>query len=177
MKTEFETQILDIDEKETKAKLKKIGAVAQPAELNRRWVFDIRPDHSHQWIRLRTNGKKTTLCYKKRNDNSVTGTEELEVIVDDFEKTYEMISKLDFYFDKYYQENQSQIFVLDDIEFKIDKWPMIPTLLEIEAKSKKSVEKGLKLLGFYGKDFGHQGHVKIFRQYGIDLHNFKELKF
>jgi adenylate cyclase class 2 len=177
MQKEFETQVLNIDEADIRAKLKKLGAKEEPKKSHRRWVYDINPHGCSEWVRLRTDGKKTTICYKLRKDNSPTGTEEIEVEVDDFEKTAELLSKLSFYFEKYYQENISQIYRLDDIEFKIDKWPMIPTMFEIEAKSEKGVARGLELLGLTGREYGHHGHVRIYKDYGIDLHDLKELKF
>lgn len=177
MQNEFETQVLDINKDEIIGKLRKLGAVETPEVFQRRWVYDINPNGCHEWIRVRTNGKKTTLCYKKRTDNSVAGTQELEVEVDDFEKTVELISSLSFYFGKFYQENKRHAFTLGDIEFTVDTWPMIPPILEIEGKSEDDVVKGLKLLGLNGKEFGHHGHISIYKKYGIDLHGHKILKF
>ena len=177
MQKEFETQILNIDAEEIKNKLIKLGAKADKEKFQRRWVYDINPDGCFEWVRLRTDGEKTTICYKSRKDHSISGTEELEIEVDNFEKTAEMLGKLKFYFDKFYQEDIKQDFFLGDIEFKIDKWPMIPPMMEIEAKNEAGVRKGLKLLGLEGKEFGHHGHIAIYKTYGIDLHNIKELKF
>jgi len=177
MQNEYETQILNIDEKEIRKKLKKIGAKPLSKKFHRRFVYDINPNGCSEWLRLRTDGKKTTICYKLRKDHTPNGTQELEIGVDDFDKTAELLSKLSFFTDKFYQENISQIFTLDDIEFKIDRWPMIPTMFEIEAKSENGVKNGLKLLGLEGKEYGHHGHIQIYREYGIDLHSHKELKF
>ena len=107
----------------------------------------------------------------------MSGTSEIEVEVDDFEKTHEILSKLHFHCDMYYQENKRINFHIDDIEFAIQDWPMIPTVLEIEAKSEAGVKRGLKLLGLEGKDHGHHGYIAIYKKYGIDLHNQKILKF
>lgn len=177
MQQEFETQVINIDEAEIRRKLAKLGAKAEPEKFHRRWVYDINPNGCSEWVRLRTDGKKTTLCYKLRKDHTPTGTQELEVEVKDFEKTHELLSQLHFYCDKFYQENKSQIFKLDDIEFKIDHWPKIPALLEIEAKSEAGVAKGLEMLGLTEKNFGHHGHVRIYKEYGIELHEMKNLRF
>ncbi len=177
MQKEYETQILDIDPEEIKKKLIQLGAKVDKEKFQRRWVFDINPNGCHEWIRVRTDGEKTTICYKSRRDHSISGTEEIEVEVSDFDKTAELFSKLSFYFDKFYQEDIKQEFFLDGIEFKIDKWPMIPPMLEIEAKSEADVKKGLKLLGLEGKDSGHHGHVSIYKKYGFELHDIKELRF
>ncbi len=177
METEFETQILDIDKEEIIKKLQSLGAREDKEFFMRRWVYDINPTGCSEWLRLRTNGHKTTICYKKRKNHSIDGTSEIEVVVDDFEKTHELISRLNFYCDMYYQENKRVNFYIDDIEFALQDWPMIPTVLEIEAKSKEGVKKGLQLLGLEGKDNGHHGFIAIYKKYGIDLHKMKILKF
>jgi adenylate cyclase class 2 len=178
MENEFETQVLDVDARDITKKLLTLGAVETPECLQRRWVFDFDSDNGgRKWIRLRTNGTKTTICYKDRVDNSVNGTTEIEITVDDFDKAYELLSKMNFYPEKYYQEDKATFFHLNDIEFKIDQWPMIPPVLEIEAKNEEKVSEGLKLLGLEGKEYGHHGYVTIYKKYGIDLHSYRELRF
>jgi len=54
---------------------------------------------------------------------------------------------------------------------------MIPTFLEIVAKSEDKVREGLKILGLENKDAGHIGTIAIYKKYGIDLHSYKELVF
>lgn len=180
MQQEYETQVLDIDKKEIIEKLRKLGAKEEPEVLQKRWVFDINPctDKSQgEWIRLRQAGKKKpTITYKNKSGKEINQTQEIEIEADDFDKSYQLLSKLKFA-GTYYQENKRHKFVLDDIEFTIDSWPMIPTILEIEAKSEKNVIKGLSILGLNKKDSGHWGMVNIYKHYGIDLHSFKELKF
>ncbi len=165
------------DVEEVRRKLLELGATELPERFQRRWVFDINPNDRGQWVRLRNNGEKTTICYKEKTDKSISGTKEIEIEVDDFDKTYEIFSKLDFSFDKYYQEDKATFFYLDYIEFKIDRWPMIPPVLEVEAKSEEKVKEGLKMLGLEGKDHGHHGYVSIYKKYGLDLHDHKILRF
>ena len=54
---------------------------------------------------------------------------------------------------------------------------MIPAILEIESGSEEKVREGLRLLDLEGKDEGHLGLLQIYKKYGIELHNYKELKF
>ncbi|MEI6498336.1 MAG: hypothetical protein WCO23_00025 [bacterium] len=178
MNTEFETQILNADVIKIAERLRALGAIEMPEKFQKRWVFDLASSDDHRsWVRLRTDGEKTKICYKEKYNANMDGTKELEIEVDDFDKAYEIISKLNFYNDLYYQEDKATLFYLNDIEFKIDYWPMIPPVLEIEAKSSEKVAEGLKLLDLEGKEFGHHGYVQIFKEYGIDLHKHKILKF
>lgn len=173
MAQEYETQVLDIDEREIEKKLRELGAKEEPEILQRRWVFGMQDG---EWIRLREVGDKVAICYKNRQGQDISGTEEIETEVQDFEKTAEILGKIDFK-EKYYQENKRRMFLLDDMEISIDTWPQIPTYLEIDAKSEEKVKEGLKVLGLEGKDVGHLGTKHIYDKYGIDLHSIKELTF
>jgi len=182
MGQEFETQVLDIDVEKIKKQLRDLGAKEESEILQKRLVFDIKCLDSivpgtGEWIRLRQSGNKTNLTYKNRKGNGLSDTQEIEIVVDDFDKTEKILSNLTCFTDKYYQENKRIAFRLGDIEFTIDTWPMIPTFLEIESTSEEKVKKGLKMLGLEGKDAGHIGLIQIYRKYGKDIHSYKELKF
>jgi adenylate cyclase class 2 len=179
MPKEFETKVLDIDAEDIKKKLKELGAKEYPEVLFKRWIFDETEDPSapkSSWIRLRTDGKKTTLTYKHREGTAIDGTEEVEVGVEDFEKAAEILLKISFK-TKLYQENRRQMFKLKGIEFCIDTWPMVPPHLEIEAPNEKKVKEGLKMLGLESKDNGNFSVYHIYAKQGIDLHAIPELKF
>lgn len=180
MKKEFETQILDIDVNQIIKKLRALGAKETSEYLQKRWVFDIAPctvKSTGEWIRLRQAGKnKPTITYKNKLGSNLSDTSEIEVEVADFNKTAEIFSKMPFK-GQYYQETKRAKFELDDIEFTLDTWPMIPTFLEIEGKNEKNVKDGLEMLGLAGNDIGHAGMVAIYNKYGIDIHKYKELKF
>ncbi|MBT4870443.1 MAG: CYTH domain-containing protein [Candidatus Diapherotrites archaeon] len=184
MGTEFETEVLEVNVDEIVQKLRELGAKEIPEVLQQRWVFSLACSGEGDfgkgkdaWIRLRKVGERTELTYKNKVGKEKDGTEEIEVEVSDFEKTHDLLSKLSCFEGKYYQENKRHKFVLNDIEFTLDTWPKIPTILEIESTSEEKVNQGLKLLDLVGKDTGHLGLVKIYFKYGIDLHSFKELKF
>jgi len=175
MAQEFETKILNINVLEIEKKLIDLGAKKQPEVLMKRWVFVIDPNN-YEWIRLRDNGHKTTITYKKKTGTAISQTEEIEVEVDDFEKTVEILSKIKFK-EKYYQENKRKLFILKDIEFTIDTWPLIPTYLEIESLNEEKVKQGLSLLKLDDKDVGNLSVKDVYLKYNIDLHSYPELKF
>lgn len=174
MSQEFETQILEADVMEITNNLRKVGAKEEDEILQKRWVFYI--DES-SWVRLRQVGKRVEVTYKKRETTGISDTEEVEIVVDSFDESYNLLTKLNFYSNKYYQENKRKKFIYDEIEFTLDTWPKIPTILEIEAKSEEKVHEGLKLLKLSGKDIGHEGLNRIYKRYGIELHDISELKF
>jgi len=175
MATEYETKVLDIDVDEIDKKLLRLGAKKEPEVLMKRWVFDINSS-KNEWIRLRNDGKKSTITYKHRINTNIYGVEEIEVEVKDFNKTFKILSKLSFK-GIYYQENKRIAYKLKDIEFTIDIWPKIPVYLEVESSSEEKVKQGLVLLGLENEDIGNVPVWDVYSRYGIDLHDFKELKF
>ncbi len=179
MEQEFETQVLDIDVDDIVKRLVNLGAEEKSEVLEKRWVYDIESADGDcsKWVRLRQSGDKTTICMKFKTDQKITGTREIEFVVDNFEKADQFLSELGFFFDRYYQENYKHNFYLNNLEFSIKRWPMIPPVLEIEGKSEEEVKKGLEMLGLAEKDNGHFGWKDIYKRYGFDLHTFKELKF
>lgn len=175
MATEFETRILNINEKDIISKLNSIGAIKVFSKKFRRYVFDIEPN-GNRWVRLRDEEDKCTLTYKSRKNNSISGTEEIEVNISDFDKTALILKKISFE-NIYYQENTRTMFKLNNIEFCIDRWPKIPAFLEIESDSEDDVKKGLKLLGLEYVKHANDSIVDVYRYYNIELHDIHNLKF
>ena len=176
MKTEYECRILDIDLEEIRKKLESIGARKVKERSMRRYVYDIDPNRKGFWIRLRDDGEKTTLTLKETVSDNIDGTKELEVTVDDFEKTNKILEKLGFTASAY-QENRRISFTYGDVEIEIDFWPKIPPYLEIEADSAENVEKVVRLLGFKMSDTTSISIPKVYQKYGLDIGKFKELRF
>jgi len=179
METEYEVKILDINIEDIQNKLKKIKATKIAERSMKRLVYDIKLDkteHLGKWIRLRDNGKKITLTIKEIVHKGIDGTKETEIEVSDFEKTDQFIRLLGFE-PQAYQENKRISYKLGNIEFEIDSWPKIPPYLEIEGKSIQEVEKAIKLLGFKPEDATSIGVTDVYEKYGLDIHEFKELKF
>lgn len=176
MKTEFETKILEIDIDIITAKLNKIGAKKIGNKLQRRFVYDFVPKKENSWIRLRTNGNKTTLTIKEIQNDHIDGTKEIEILVDDFDKTNLLLEKLG-YTHKAYQENKRISYIFEGVEIEIDSWPQIPPYLEIEGKSVVEVERVLHLLGFELSKSTSINTTEVYKKYGIDIDSMKELKF
>lgn len=175
MKTEYEVRILEIDKNKIIKKLNKIGAKFCWDQVQRRYVYDFMPKLDGKWIRLRTNGIKTTLTIKDIVSSKIDGTRELEVEVSDFDTTNSILNELG-YEAKGYQENRRCQYVLDDVEIDIDDWPYLPTYLEIEGPSEERVYEVVKLLGFNEKDTTTRDVEGIYLDYGYDLKNNYDLK-
>lgn len=177
MKTEYEIRILEIDKEEIIKKLEKLGAIKNGEFKQKRYVYDLKPVEKGKWIRLRTNGKNTTLTYKDIVSNTIGGTKELEFEVEDFNKANEFLEKIGFK-NRSYQENERIQYILRDIEIDIDSWPMIPTYMEIEGKSEDEIIKIKKILNIDETKVTTLNCDDIYKQiYKIDISKIKELKF
>src|SRR3989344_9240385 len=106
METEIEAQFPDIDANALRPMLKEKGEILEHPEVSmRRRNYDYPDRHLEKiggWIRVRDEGDKITLSYKQLNDRTLHGTKEVNVVVDDFDKTCEKLVKevaSDFGFD------------------------------------------------------------------------------
>ena len=177
MESEYEITVLDIDVSEIEKKLESIGAIKQGEYFQKRNLYNFHEEYRGRFIRLRTNGEKTTLTIKDKSAKKEIGSvKELEIEVSSFEKTNEILELLG-YENSTYQENKRIIYKLGHIEFDIDTWPMIPTYLEIEGKNKEDVEKMIKILDIDEEKLSLDKVSEIYKKYGIDIHQYKELKF
>lgn len=177
MHTEFEVRVLDVDKEKIIKKLEKLNA-QKIAEFDyKRRVYNFNPPTDHKWIRLRTDGKKTTLTIKKIESFSIDGTKEMEIEVSDFEETNKMLEEMG-YKAHTYQENKRIRYVLNDVELDIDSWPYIPTYLEIEGKSEKAVKEMMELLNVDKEKVTSLDVQGVFKEfYNIDIAEVPVVKF
>ena len=175
MHTEYEVRVLEIDREEIVKRLDALGAEFQWDYVQKRYVYDFIPKVESKWIRLRTNGVKTTLTIKNLVSSRIDGTQELEIEVDNFERCHLILKELG-YEAKGYQENRRCQYVLNGVEIDIDSWPFIPTYLEIEGSSEEIVYDTLKLLGFDKSAATTRVVEGIYLDYGYNLDEIYDLK-
>ncbi|MBU0471000.1 MAG: CYTH domain-containing protein [Nanoarchaeota archaeon] len=176
MNTEFEVKILDVDVVKIRSKLNSLGAVKVGEKNMRRYIYLFDSANKNKWLRLRDEGGKVTLTIKHFQKDDIAGTKELEVGVGSFEKTFEVLFEMGLK-PELYQENKRESYKLGDVEVEIDTWPKIPAYLEVEGKSKEDVERIVKLLGFEMSQTTSLDGEGVYQHYGLDLNEFKELRF
>lgn len=161
MKTEIEVKFCQIDIDDIRARLERAGATCvQPMRLMRRALIE-EPHHKaiHSFIRIRDEGDKITLTYKRRNDataSKIDGTKEIEVEVSNFEDTIAIFEEAGWKY-KTYQETRRETWQLDGAEVVIDEWPWLKPYIEIEADSEEAVRCAAEKLGLAWSDkmIGH----------------------
>ena len=174
---EYEVRVLEIDVSKTKDKLKELGATLVDDSYQKRYVYDFNPVLPNKWIRLRTNGKTTTLTIKNVESKKVDGTREKEIEVNDFDEANEILEELG-YTPRGIQENKRIKYDLNGVEVDIDTWPGIPTYLEIEGKTEKEVYDTLNLLDIPKEKATSLDVQNIYEQiYNISIEEQKYLSF
>ncbi len=175
---EHEIRVLEINTESILKKLEKLGATKIFDSIQKRLVYDFNPINPNKWIRLRNNGKKTTLAVKEILDNSkVAGTRESEVEVSDFNEMKNILQELG-YTPRNYQENKRIQYMLNNTEICIDSWPLIPTYMEIEGENENDIYDSLKKLGLENGKVTTLDVSSIYKNiYNIDWKKIKELKF
>ena len=167
MKTEYEVRILEIDHDQMIQKLESLGAIKKIDALQERYIYDVIPKNDHQWIRLRTNGEKVTLTLKDLQAKSIDGMKEIEIEVNDFNKTHELLENIGFH-NKGFQQNKRVQYVLDGVEIDLDHWPLIPEYMEIEGDSEESVNKMLEILHIDKDKVVTLDVTSIYKYYGYE---------
>ncbi len=176
MPAEYEAKVLNIDPAATERLILAKGGIRLGQALLRRYVYDIQPGDESRWIRLRGTGGRATLAVKEISHDGIDGTYEVEVGVDDFAATNELLGRLGFT-PKSYQENRRTSFTLADARLEIDEWPMIPPYLEVEANTPDQVAATAALLGYAAEHLTSENTMKVYRRYGIDLAAHRHLAF
>ncbi len=177
MKIEYEVRFLEIDKDKIIAKLNEMGAKDLGDSCQIRKTYDFIEKRKNSWLRLRTNGKETTLTVKQIDSDKIDGTKELEVVVSDFNETDAILTKVGLSA-RNFQENRRHKFLLNDVEIDIDTWPRIPTFMEIEGNDEESIKNVCDYLGLDYNKSTTMDVTDIYRDiYGIDILSIKELKF
>ena len=161
MKTEIEVKFADINIAAIRNSLKAAGAECeQPMRLMKRALIE-EPHHEaeHAFIRVRDEGDKVTLTFKRRADqaaSSIDSVKELEVEVSDFDKTVELFSEAGWRY-KTFQESRRETWKLGDVEIVIDEWPWLEPYIEIEGESEEAIKEVAAKLGLDWSNviFGH----------------------
>lgn len=144
---EIEVKFTDINVKDIRNKLKKIGAkLVHKTLLFKRYVF-LLPNNKNGFIRIRDEVLKKTMTVKTYNKSSKYANE-LEIeFLGEFDEAKKILEALNLEL-KAYQETMREKWIYKDCsEIVIDTIPGIPTYIEIECDSENIVKNVSKKLG------------------------------
>ncbi len=138
----------------------------------------------NKWVRLRKTNEKTVLTIKHilnadmqaNNNVNMQKVMETEMEVPSIEEANSILEQLGLSF-RNYQEKNRITYEVDRVEVDIDTWPLIPTYVEIENDSTELIQSIIKKLELQEHEIVSCNTVDIYNKYGIDLYQFRELKF
>lgn len=149
MKTEIEVKFLNVEIDEIRDRLLGAGAqLEQPMRLMKRALIETPEMRArHAYLRIRDEGDKVTATYKQFTENSLTGANEREIVVSDFDETIAIFGEFGLTYHTF-QESKRETWKLGEAEVVIDEWPWIAPYIEIEGDSEAIVTNAAKALGF-----------------------------
>ncbi|MDP3986359.1 MAG: CYTH domain-containing protein [Candidatus Veblenbacteria bacterium] len=168
METEIEAKWVVPELEAVRARLRELKAELVHAErLMRRRPFDF-PDSRLEkvggWVRARDEGDRVTLTYKQLNDRTLRGTQEVSVVVNDFERTCQLLGAIGLEA-KSYQETKRETWRLKDCEVTLDTWPWIPPVVELEGGDEAIVKQAAAELGFDWTEALHGSIENVYQKY------------
>ena len=95
MSIEYEATFLNVDKNDIRKRLKKTKArLLKPEFLQKRVVFNL-PNKSggYSWLKVRNEGDKITMSFKKHDGNKIKDQEEVDLIINDFKKGIEFLTR------------------------------------------------------------------------------------
>jgi adenylate cyclase class 2 len=152
MPSEIEAKFLNVDIEAVRSKLKSAGGVLEhPMRLMRRDQFDHADQrygkgHYAERLRIRDEGDKLTMTYKKTSPDS-NYANEIETTIGSYENTKQLLTAVGLHSFSY-QESKRETWHLDDVEVVIDEWPWLNPYIEIEGPSEVSIQAAAAKLGF-----------------------------
>lgn len=149
MDIEFEATFTNINKDKIRQILTSIGAKLIRSEyLQRRIVLSLPKGHEIKggWLRIRDEGDKTTLTLKVVDGDQIENQKEVCLKIDDFEKAEQLLDLIGCK-KRAYQESKRELWKLGDVEITIDEWPFLEPYVEIEGKSKESVQEVTDKMG------------------------------
>jgi adenylate cyclase, class 2 len=155
MKTEIEAKFLHVDFSEVRTRLTELGAVCQqPMRLMRRVLYEndnLKSPERDAFVRLRDEGDKVTLTLKEFKSNSLTGAQEREIRVSNFDDTVTILQELGLQYVTF-QESKRETWAIPhadgQVEVVLDEWPWLDTYIEIEGPTTEAVKDIAEELGF-----------------------------
>ncbi|MBT6775090.1 class IV adenylate cyclase [Candidatus Woesearchaeota archaeon] len=165
---EIEVKIMDIDLEEVRKKLLDLGAEKVFDGEVHAIGFDhpdMRLDKKDSFIRVRTVGKTTELCFKGPNRGSVfKSREEIEVNTNNFADTLEILERGGLIRIHESKKNRES-YTIGKVRFEIDNWKDIPHFLEIEAPTAEEVKEYVEKLDFTMEQTNNWSYVDIEKHY------------
>lgn len=150
IQTEIEVKFIRINLDDIRQRLTQAGAtLEQPMRSMRRVISDTVNHDQWEFLRVRDEGDKITLTFKKFDSSkelSIDSAQEIEVQVSDFQKTIDLLSATGLEF-RSFQESKRETWQLGEVEIVLDVWPWLDPYMEIEGSTEAQLKEVAEKLG------------------------------
>lgn len=147
---EIEVRFLEIDLPLLQQKLTALKAIDFGEDCLKEIIFY---DQAGKWqyqekkfVRLRKTKAGIFVAYKNQQEETATGTEEIEFTVDNWDKAKEFLERIGLVAFRE-QEKKRHSYKLGKVMVDIDTWPKVPTYVELEGPSERSLKEAAAKLG------------------------------
>lgn len=177
---EIEAKFIRIDPISIRVRLEKAGfKLVYPEFMMHRATFICNDDN--MTLRIRKEYGKITMTYKYTDLSKwALGTEEIEIIVDNFDNAVSLLEKAHKPIKILYQESKRELWKLGETEVSLDEWPGTGVFVEIESPTEEDLISTTEKLWLDYKDalFGRSGEIYKALGYDVDyIHNLENLTF
>jgi len=177
---EIEVRFLGIDKDAMKKKLMLMGATDLGEELLQETIFY---DTGRTWlkdkkmVRLRKTPTKQVMTFKHNERETLEGTTEIELPVDDLAKAKAFLEALGLKAFRL-QEKKRHTFLWDGVSITLDEHPGVPVYLEIEGSSEQVVRDTARAMELdWNRARFESSRDFIENIYGIPLSTLKTFTF
>jgi adenylate cyclase, class 2 len=169
LQIEFEVIFWPVDHKAIRARLRELGATEVRKEYTQeRYNFYTPKNTPREWVRVRTDGPRTTLALKRREEVGLQGQRQIEIDVLDFEGTVELLRETGLK-EMAYQVAKREIWHLEGCDVDFDTWPHLEPLLKIEGISEASIKNCAEKLGLNWSEARYQTVADLYQEkYGTE---------
>ncbi len=182
MAKEIELPIYGVDPEAVRSRLASMGARLVGKHSFRRCNFQASLPGSKgagyytKWVRVRTDGERTTITLKEQRGSGIEGRSEYEIEASSFELAVKILHKLmpEASFD--YFENYREEYAIGELLIALDKFPMLEYSMEIEGPSKDAVMKLYDEMGVKGEIEANKSvpTSEYYRMHGADYSKLQE---
>lgn len=175
---EIEATFININKDQLRAELRRLGAkLLQPETLMRRTIFNI---DDHSFVRVRDEGNRITMSYKRLDALSLSGMKEICLDVNNYDDAINFV-KICGLKPKAVQETLREEWELDGVELDVDTWPWLPAFVEIEGPSEAAVKSVAEKLGLKMAEALYGSVDEVYKIYynvtSQDINYCPEIKF
>lgn len=155
MQTEIEAKFTDIDLEVMRECLMR--------RINFDWASD-RLDEQRAWVRVRDEGDKVTMTYKRVLDRTLHGTKEVNLTVDGFDSACQFLEAIGMV-KRVLQETKRETWEFRGCEITLDTWPWVPPFIEIEGATEEAVRAAAHALELPWERAMHGSVETVYQQH------------